>query len=81
MKLKPYQKLEINTVLNHLLRQRSGSVGSTDTLNKRKRKEGDRREAEKELLGKFEKTRRVTRIPPKRETTESSTEETEKMQE
>lgn len=80
MKLKPYQKLEINTVLNHLLRQRSGSVRSTDTLNKRKRKEGDRREAEKELTGKFEKTRRVTRIPPKRETTESNTEETEKME-
>lgn len=35
---KEMEKKDRNTILKRLLRQRSGNVGSTDTLNKRKRK-------------------------------------------
>lgn len=69
---KETEKKDRNTILMHLLRQRSRSVGSIDTLNKKKGEEENRREAERDLLRKFEKTRGVTRISPKKDRTESN---------
>lgn len=66
---------ERSTILKHLTRQRVESTGSVDSLNKRKREEEDRLEAEKELLGNFEKVRRVARSPAKKKATINDTEE------
>lgn len=58
------------TILEHLtIRQRTGSLGSVEPLSKRKREEEERLQAEAEILGNFEKARKVTRSPTRKDTT------------
>lgn len=64
---KETEKKDRNTILKHLFRQRSESVGSIDILNKRKGEEEDRQEAERNLLKKFEKNKKSNQNSTKEE--------------
>lgn len=58
------------TILDQLTRrQRTGSLGTVESLSKRKREEEERAQAEAEILGKFEKARKITRSPTRKDTT------------
>lgn len=64
---KETEKKDRNTILKHLFRQRSESVGSIDILNKRKGEGEDRQEAERKLLKKFEKNKKSNQNSTKEE--------------
>lgn len=64
---KETEKKDRNTILKHLFKQRSESVGSIDILNKRKGEEEDRQEAERNLLKNFEKNKKSNQNSTKEE--------------
>ena len=75
------QKKKRKETIVEFLRERSGSVGSETSINKRKREEEERAEAEREFLGKFEKAKKLYRSPVKKEDTGACTEKDKKMEE
>lgn len=54
------RRKERDTIVE-FLKQRAESVGSVESIVKRKRKEVDKLQTEEKKLGKFENTRKVTR--------------------